>query len=228
MNRLRIGPMALALIAVFAMSLAASATASAALPELVNKEGKEVVKKKFTGKASGTSTFETKSGEAVKCTGSTTKGEVTGLKTQSVENKFTGCSAVSGLLKCKTKSAAAGEIVLKVNAKVVYLSESAKTVGIDLALPETLTIECTGLLSETLKVKGSTPCPTTTALSKKSTLTCKETKGKQEFTEYEEGGVKVKDITETEGSGTKKFAFEESGLTSTNELEFEEEVEIKH
>jgi hypothetical protein len=218
----------LVLVAVFAMSAIATASASASLPELVNREGREVVKKKFTGKATGSSTFETKSGEAVKCTGGTTKGEVTGVKTQTVENKFTSCSAAAGLLKCKTKGAASGEIALKLNAKIVYISESAKTVGVDLVLPETITIECTGLLSETLHVKGSTICSTTTALSKKATITCRQTKGKQEFTEYEEAGRKIKDITETEGSGAKKFAFEESGLSSTNELEFEEEVEIKH
>jgi hypothetical protein len=40
------------------------------------------------------------------------------------------------------------------------------------------------------------------------------------------GGAKVKDITETEGTGTKKFAFEQSGLTGTDSIEFEEEVQI--
>src|ERR1700761_7755658 len=128
MKAVRFRVMGLALVALFAIGAAASASASASLPELVNKEGKEVVKKKFTGKASGTSTFETKGGEAVKCTGGTTVGEVTGLKTQTVENKFTKCTAAAGLLKCKTSGAAAGEIVLKLNAKIVYLSESSKTV----------------------------------------------------------------------------------------------------
>jgi hypothetical protein len=228
MRVMRFRTLGLALVAVFMVSAVASATASAALPEMVNKEGKEVVKKSFTGKATGTSTFETKSGEAVKCKAGTTAGKVTGLKTQTVENKFTGCTAASGLLKCKTSGAAAGEIALKLNAQIVYLSESAKTVAVDLALPGTIAIECSGFGSETLHVKGSTLCSTTTALSTKATITCKETKGKQEFTEYEEGGKKIKDITETEGTGIKPFPFEESGLNSTNELEFEEAVEIKH
>jgi hypothetical protein len=228
MKDMRFKALGLALVALFMIGSVASATASASLPELVNKEGKELVKKKFTGKATGTSTFETKSGEAVKCKAGTTAGEVTGLKTQTVENKFTGCTAGAGLLKCKTPGAAAGEIALKLNAKVVYLSESAKTVGVDLVLPGTIAIECTGFGSETLHVKGSTLCTTTTALSTKATIACKQTKGKQEFTEYEEGGVKIKAITETEGTGIKNFPFEESGLSSTNELTFEEEVEIKH
>ena len=215
----------LVFVAVLAMVAVTSATASAALPELVNKEGKEVVKKKFTG-SSGESVFETKAGEKVKCSKGTSNNEVTGLKTQTVENKFTGCSA--SILKCKTKGAAGGEIVIKLEAKLVYISEKEKTVGVDLVLPGTLTIECTGLVSETLVVRGSTICPTTTALSKTATLTCKDTKGKQEPSEYEEGGKKIKDVTETEGKGIKNFAFEESGLSSTNTLTFEEEVEIKH
>lgn len=226
MKDIRVKTVVAVLVAVFGLSAIAAASASASLPELVNKEGKELVKKKFTGKASGESVFETKGGEKLKCKAGTSKGEVTGLKTQTVSNSFTGCTA--SILSCKTKGASSGEIVLKLNATIVYLNESKKEVGVDLALPETITIECTGLASETLKVKGSTLCPTTTALSKKATITCKESKGKQEFTEYEEAGSKIKDITETEGSGTKSFKFEESALSSTNELEFEEEVEIKH
>jgi hypothetical protein len=224
---MRFKTLGLALVAVFMIGVVASATASAALPELVNKEGKEVVKKKFTGTGAG-GTFETKGGEAVKCKAASSKGEITGLKTQSVENKFTSCTAAAGLLKCKTAGAATGEIALKLNAKVVYLKEASKTVGIDLELPGTITIECTGFGSETLKVRGSTLCSTTTALSTKGTTTCNQTKGVQEFTEYEEGGVKHVAITETEGSGLKKFPFEQSGLSSTNEITFEEAVEIKH
>ena len=64
------------------------------------------------------------------------------------------------------------------------------------------------------------------ALSKKATVTCKQTKGVQEPTEYEMAGANFKVITETEGKGTKTFAFEQSGLTGTDELEFEEEVKI--
>ncbi len=97
----------------------------------------------------------------------------------------------------------------------------------DILPPAGLTIECTGLASEKLKVRGSTICPTTKALSTMATITCKASKGEQAPTEYEmEGGVKIKGITETEGSGTKTFAFEQSGLTGTDLLEFDEEVQI--
>jgi len=224
----RIITLALALAA--ALSMTAVATASAAPPELVNKEGKEVVKKKFTGTAGKENTFETKSGEKVKCTGGSSSGEVTGLKTQTVTNTFTGCSAISGLAKCKSNGASSGDISLKANAKLVFLdSESEEKVGVDLALPENVTIVCEALgVKETLTVKGSTLCTTTTELSETATIGCKESKGVQEFTEYEEGKERHKGvITETEGKGLKEFKFEQSGLSSTNTLKFEEKVEIK-
>jgi hypothetical protein len=229
MGSMRIRTILLALVAAFAMSAVASATASAALsllPQLVNKEGKELVTKLFKGK-SGASTFETKSGESVKCTADAITGQITGLSTDTAEIDFTGCSAASGLLKCKSKGAAtAGLILLNVNSLLVWLNDTGLA-GEDDILPTDLTIECSGLASETLLVKGSTLCPTTTALSKKATITCKQTKGVQEYTEYLMlEGPKVKDITETEGKGTKVFAFEQSGLTGTDEIEFDEEVLI--
>ncbi len=216
----------LALVALFAMAAIASATASAlpALPQLVNKEEKPLVKTTFKG-TSKASTFETKSGESVKCTADSITGKITGLSSDEAEVKFTGCTAVGGLLKCQTGSTK-GEIVLKETSTLVWLNEAKEEPGEAFSLPSNLTINCTGLASETLTVRGGTLCPTTKALSKKATVTCKATKGVQEPTEYEMEGKKIKLITETEGSGTKKFAFEQSGLTGTDELEFEEEVKI--
>ncbi len=221
----------LAFVAVLAMSAVASSTASAktTMPELVNLAGTLPVKTGFTS-TSGESTFETKSGESVKCKADTNKGKVTGNSTDEAEIKFTGCSAVSGLLKCKTKGAAAGEIVLKVKSELVWLDKAEEAdPGEDLILPsEGVTIECTGLASETLKVKGSTLCPITpfNTFTTMFTLTCKATKGLQEPSLYFLGGKEIEDITETEGSGTKKFSFEKSGLTGTDLLTFEEDVKI--
>ncbi len=227
MRNTRIRMFGLALVAVFAMGAIASATASAlpALPQLVNKEEKALVKTGFKG-TSKESTFETKSGESVKCKADTITGKITGLSSDEAEVKFTGCSAVGGLLKCKTKGAASGEIVLKETSTLVWLNEAKEEPGEDFSLPTNVVIECTGLASETLEVKGGTLCPTTKALSLKATVTCKQSKGVQEPTEYEMEGKKFKVITETEGKGTKAFKFEESGLTGTDELEFEEEVKI--
>jgi hypothetical protein len=204
---------------------AATATTALAAPVIVNASGEPPVKTGFTG-TSKESTLETKSGESVKCKEDKVTGKITGSSSDEAEVKFTGCSAVGGLLKCKTKGAASGEIVLKMTGTLVWIDEAKQEPGEDLVLPETLTIECTGLASETLHVKGSIICPTTTELSTTATLTCNETKGIQEPSEYEEGGGKFKDITETEGTGTKKFSFEQSGLKSTDTLAFEENVKI--
>lgn len=232
MENMRIRTILLALVAVLAVSAAAAATASAALPLLpilLNKSNTELVNKKFTG-TSGESVFETKSGEKITCKADKITGSITGLSTDEAEIKFTGCTAkVLITLKCKSSGAATEEIVLKVTSLLVWINVAKEEPGEDDILPSGgITIECTSALgNETLKVKGSTICPTTKDLLVKATITCKATKGKQEPTEYEmEGGGKIKNITETEGSGTKKFAFEESGLTGTDSLEFGEEVQI--
>lgn len=229
---MRIRTILLAFVAVLAMSAVASATASAALPLLpilLNKSNTELVKKLFTG-TSGESVFETKSGEKVKCKADKIMGNITGLSTDEAEIKFTGCTAtVLITLKCKTPGAAAEEIVLKVTSLLVWINVAKEEPGEDDILPSAgITIECTSsLANETLKVKGSTTCPTTKDLLVKATITCKATKGKQEPNEYEmEGGIKFKSFTETEGTGAKKFGPEESGLTGTDSLEFEEEVQV--
>ncbi|HYM56227.1 MAG TPA: hypothetical protein VES97_12765, partial [Solirubrobacteraceae bacterium] len=130
--------------------------------------------------------------------------------------------------KCKT-GATAGEIVLSVNSELVWLdkAESEKP-GEDLVLPGNLTIECTGFAKETLIVMGSVLCPITPfkKLSKTAELTCNQSKGAQEFTKYFLGGIEITDILEAEGKGIKNFALEQAGLTTTDTLTFEEEVEI--
>lgn len=229
MRNLRVKALVLTLVAVFAMSAVASATASAGtMPEIVNKEGKTPVKTGFTS-TSGASKFETKSGESVKCKADSVKGKITGSSSDEATISFTGCTAVGGLLKCKSKGAGSGEIVLKIASELVWLNKNeTEDPGEDLNLPEVLTIECTGLASETLKVRGSTICPITPFMKLGTTavLTCKQKGGIQEPTSYFLGGSEIKDITETEGTGAKKFAFEQSGLESTDTLTFEEEVEI--
>jgi hypothetical protein len=222
----RIKMVGLALAAVFAMSAIAAASASAALPELVNKEGKELVKKGFVS-TSGTSVFETKSGEKVTCKADTDKGEITGPKTDKAKITFTGCEAFG--LKCNSKGAKAGEIILEVTSKYFYINKEKHEVGILLTLTAELTIECTAF--QKLKVKGSTFCAVSPVnkLSTGGTITCKQTKGVQEPTELinEAGGKEKAPITETKGEGLKSFAFEQSGLTSTDTLTFEEEVELR-
>lgn len=206
MRNMRIRTLGLALVAVFAMGATGSATASAASqPEIVNSAGKTPVKTGFTS-TSEASTFETKSKEAVTCKKDTNKGKITGSSSDEATISFTGCTGPLGL-KCKTEGAKAEEIVLKVESKLVWLNKNEKTEpGEDLVLPSELTIKCTStLFSEMLKVKGSTLCPITPfeKLSPTLTLTCKQTGGSQAFKVYFLGGKEIKDVTETEGTGTK-------------------------
>jgi hypothetical protein len=221
MRNARIRMVGLALIAVFAMSAITVASASAALPEQSPAAGK------FAG-TSKESTFETKSGEKVVCKEDAIVGETTGAKTSKSTITFKGCEAFG--LKCKSKGAAnAGEIVLNVTGELVYISETEKKVGLINTLTAELTIECTAF--QKLKVKGATLCPITPVNTKTKTysVVCKETKGVQEPTEYFNAKKeKVKaPITETKGEGLKSFAFEQSGLSGTDTLNFETEGEIK-
>lgn len=209
----------LALVAVFAISAVVASAASAALPEQTPTTGT------FTG-TSGASTFETKSGEQVKCTSGAVTGEVTGAKSSKSKITFKGCAAFG--FKCNSSGAGSGEIVLNVNGELVYIMKATKEVGLINTLSAELTIKCSAF--QTLKVKGSTLCPLTPVNTKttKYKLVCKETKGVQEPINYEPVSTLIKaPITETKGEGLKTFAFEQSGLLGTTELTFASEGEIK-
>ena len=123
----------LALVAVFAMSAVAVASASAALPEF-----KPVpAKKKFTS-TSGVVKW-TMGTESFTCSKSTTAGEVAGASTLGkVVIKFTGCKAIiKGTEECSINSSsplgAAGEVItksLKGELGTVKTSEAASGVGL--------------------------------------------------------------------------------------------------
>jgi len=206
----RIRMIGLALVAMFAMSAIVASAASAALPEQVPATGK------FTG-TSGASTFETLKEEKVKCTSDAITGEITGAKSSKATITFKGCEGLG--LKCNSEGAGSGEIVLKVTGELVYIMKSTKEVGLINTLEKELTIKCTAF--QTLKVKGSTLCPITPVNTKttKYKVVCKMTKGMQEPANYEPGSeLIIAPFTETKGEGLKKFAFEQSGLTGTDEL----------
>jgi len=219
---MNIRTMVLSLLATCAICAVTSASASAALPEQVPASGKLTI-------SSGASVFETKAGEKVSCTKDSGSGEITGAKTSTGTVTFESCTATfAGLkFKCSTGSTE-GNIVTELKNELVYINKAKKEVGLDSVLAKELTIKCGGF--ETLKVKGSTICPISPINSKTKTLTltCTQKKGVQEPTEYEnEKGEKVKDITETKGEGLKSFAFEPSGLQSTETLTLAIEGEIK-
>ena len=229
MRNTRISLIGLIIASVFVLGAVAAATASATttMPELVNKEGKTPTKTEFKAK-SGEGKFETKGKHLVTCKADTATGKLTGPSSDESTITFTGCSTtVLITLKCNSEGAKEGEIILKVTSELVWLNSGLTEPGEDLALPSAgLTIKCTS--SETLKVKGSTVCPISgyKVLSVKGTITCEQSKGVQKFTKYFLEGKEETDLTETEGTGLIKFAFEQSGLKSTDTLTYEEEVEI--
>lgn len=207
--------MLLAMLAALAMSALAASAASAAELEQVPASGK------FTVSAAKGGTFETHGKTSITCTKATGSGEVTGVKTDKSKVTFEGCTGTLGV-KC-TAGSKSGSIETEINSELVWLNKSSKIAGQKLALAKELSISCSILK---VKVKGASLCPVEPVNTKTTTfsLVCKQSGGKQEYTEYEnESGEKAKAITETElGAG-----WEESGLSSTESLTFSESVEIK-
>ena len=107
-----------ALVAVLALGALASASASAALPELGPYHAGE--KLTFT---INEMRFQNKGGNIWGCSGGTGEGEITGAKTIKAKLKFSGC--VSSLLgKCGSKGAKSEEIVtISMPVELVYLNK---------------------------------------------------------------------------------------------------------
>jgi hypothetical protein len=100
-----------ALVAVFAMSVVAAGSASAALPEFLNKEGKLPTLKGFTVAGVGEPSFEF-GGNGLPCkTASGREAKITGSKTVSEKMVFTGCTFKLGNSNCQSEGQVAGTIV---------------------------------------------------------------------------------------------------------------------
>lgn len=216
MTAARIRTTFVALLAVFALSAVAASAASAAELEQVPPSGKFTVK-------SETGVFETHAKEKITCKKATGSGEITGVKTDKSKVTFEECTGPLGV-KCTSSGQSSGNIATEINSELVWLSKASLKAGEKLALAKELSITCSIVK---LTVQGSTLCPVEPVNTKTTTfkLVCKQTAGKQEFTEYEtESGEKIKAITLTKkGSGS----FEESGLQATETLTFTELAEIK-
>jgi hypothetical protein len=186
MKRIRI--IGSALVAVLALSAVGASAASAALPEFTPSTGV-----KLTGTA-GAGLLETVTGTKVTCTASTNSGEITGVKTVSkVKVKFTGCESTGA--KCNTTGAAVGELVTEeLKATLGYLNAAKKEVGLDFVPVGTKFIEFScGTALVGVKVTGSVICRVTpvNVKSATATVTCKQSKGIQEFTKFEGGETAV-------------------------------------
>jgi hypothetical protein len=202
-------------------------------PRIRGPKGGVLTKKAYTS-TSGASTIETKAGSKLTCTADTGKGEASALSTGTAKITLTGCEGFGG--KCHTAGAAEGEVVLSANYTLAFTNGAKAEVGLLLELTEA-TIECgkncEGKALEKLKVRGTgigpiTPIDEEVVPAKKFKVAFSQSKGVQSPTEYEnEKGAKVKAIIEMEGSGTKVFAFEQAGISDTDELLFEETAEIE-
>jgi hypothetical protein len=202
-------------------------------PRVKGAKGASLTKKGYTS-TSGASTIETVGGTKLACTADSGKGEASAESSGTAKLTLTGCEG-SGE-KCHTSGAAEGEVVLSANYELAFINGAEDEVGLLLKLTEA-TIECgkncKGKAVETLKLRGTgigaaTPIDEEVAPPKKFTVAFSQAKGVQSPTEYEnENGTKVKAILEMEGSGTKVFAFEQAGISDTDELLFEETAEIE-
>lgn len=238
--------MALALVAVFAMSAVAAGTASAAAPEvgrcvkvaagtgkfssatcIKEKAGGSyewlpgAVKNKFTTKG-GVATLQTVAGTAVGCKTETSGGEYNSTKTvTNVIVTFKECASAG--LKCNTTGQGEGELVTNpLEGKLGFENKAKKKVAFDL-FPAAgdgglfITFNCSGLH---LEVEGEVlvnfPADKMTS---SVTLKYSGKKGKQKPEKFE---GEPPSILET---SIDKAPFEQSGQTITTTQTNEEELE---
>ena len=221
----------LVLVGALALSGVAVASASAALPEIVNSKGGELVKKKFTSKASTAESerfLETKTQGLFKCTGFSGKGEVKGTRGGEETSTYTGC--MYSPFGCNTAGSRAGEITFTTSVTPVYLNKAEQKVALLLSLkPGGLQFECaSGLMKVTLSGAFLVHVGTVNKLKTTYNFETKQNEGIQELREYEnEAGEKVKINLESEASGYKAWSKQPSAPETYWETTFEEEAEFK-
>jgi hypothetical protein len=188
-----------------------------------------VVKTKFTTKMKEATiaTLETVGGTKITCTGETSTGEYTGLKTiGGMVAKFTGCEVSK--IKCESAGAGAGNIntaplggPIGFETEVVPPTKNHVASELHSESGNIAEFECAGLK---VVVKGSV-LHKIAANAMKLTATEKFTasKGKQK-PEHFAGGVAKEHILETSTNGG---PFEQSGQTITSILTNEEKVEAR-
>lgn len=176
-----------ALVAVLALGVVASASASAALPEFAPEGGKFPVALEYSS-ASQSAYIENKSGTtAGKCQGVYAKGSITGAKTLSLTIELQSC----GREQCTTEGSENRGEILSGSASLVYINKSKKEVGVVLTQPR---VELTCFGAETF-LRGGLVIPFTSintkttklgvAIKRKATKEGHEEKGIQEFQSYE-------------------------------------------
>jgi hypothetical protein len=189
-----------------------------------------VVRNKFTThiKEATIATLETVGGTKVTCTGETSTGEFTGLKTVgNMTVHFTGCE--TNKVKCESAGAGMGNITTAalegpIGFETEVVPPSKNHVANELHAPgggHLADFECVGL---TVEVRGSVLHKiTANAMKLSATEKFTASKGKQK-PEHLAGGTAKEHILETSFN---HGAFEQSGQTITGILTGEEKVEVR-
>ncbi len=204
-------------LAVLCLCAIAVSSASANSNEIVNKEGKALVKKGFTGTV-GESVLETVHKSKMTCKGGSTKGVVTGTKTIEATLTLTGCS--SGGASCHTAGSKEGEVeaadadlVLLEAHELMVLSEKLKA-----------SIAC-GLTE--VKTEGSFLIPVGSSqedhLNTKYKFTAAQKEGIQIPTEYVNTKLEKIKVTLEAAFGE---GFVQAGVATTLAIQFEEEAKF--
>jgi|HubBroStandDraft_4_1064222.scaffolds.fasta_scaffold180985_2 hypothetical protein len=220
-----------AIVAVLALSAVATATASAALPEIVNSKGEELVKKKFTGEVHGTDAvgLEISGRGSEQCEELSFAGGVKGTK---------GGEATLTLhcvASCHTKSSKEKEIKLPVSVNLVWLNKATERIALLLSISGVVDLEdyCWGYTMPSqfpLELSGSllVPAGATNKLGTEYTLTPKQKESRQEPDEYEnEAGGKVKAQLETTSGLYPEWENRPLGIETRIPMNFEEAAEFK-
>lgn len=187
--------------------------------ELVNKEGKALVKNKFKS-SFGEIVLETVGGTSIKCTSGTGTGTITSTTKGSEVDTLVGCE--SGKYgSCHSVGAETRVIVIEqevtqlrgvehmfLSMKIINEYECERMVGV-------------GHLSGTYLV----PVPSEGKLATKYTFTASQKGGVQNPTEYRNAeGETVKHTLELRIGGSELF--EQAGVAGKQEITFEEEAEF--
>jgi hypothetical protein len=142
----------LVLVALFAISAVGAASASAALPELVNKEGKALVKNKFSAQEISRVEIYTDLSGGVKfeCEKAAVAGDFNGLKTGEATFTLKTCKEdngvggkCTGMEKGKEREVA-GEIVIPFSLTLVYTKKASKELALLFNLKESSSFVCGG------------------------------------------------------------------------------------
>jgi len=218
--------------AILVVSAVAAASASAANPQFVLKEGAFPVN--FTS-TSGAGTLQTVGGTTVNCSADTNTGRILNSKDDEVTVTFTGCNAFG--FPCTTATQSSGTIKTKLlKSKLVY--NVGKTKVLDLLYPATeafppkagaeggvlAEFTCGGFISVVVRGAVLGEFPTRNVFLHSTSLVLRQTGGNQEFSEYvtEGGETKKAFLEQNTGSG-----FERLGVNSTDTVTFEGTREAK-